>query len=513
LVAGLDAPALQLLEGAAVLGREVDAFEWQAASDDPDGRHAASGRAYLVPRHARLRQTLMDRLLAKRLAQATDPGFVFTHATFRDALLQRARNAGRYREHAAAAAAVLVHRAGEADGERVGRLLAASGDVEAGLAMLLRAETHRRRTAGLAAALDLLGGLERILKRARAPRGHRGWAELAARRATALVQLHRPEAGREARAAHQRAAAGGWPDLQAMAASVLGSVAESAEDLVAAEAHWQEAAALLGDDGDVAATVRVWDRLRRIALRNGDADQARARGDRLVGVLARASDDHERVPALIALADHLWSLGALDEAFDRATEAAHRAEKQEDVRSEVRARTLLAEVAEARDQLDAAQVEWARSVSLLDLLGAGRDAVLARCRLAMVLCRTDQDGAARDALEPLLAQREPADPVQRAAVHAVLALSSAGLARWERFDAHLQVCEALYPQLRAQQVQFADVMAWAAERAMRRMQRERAMRALSLAEARYRTLGMSVRADAMALQIERVDVTEPGTAR
>jgi eukaryotic-like serine/threonine-protein kinase len=512
LVAGLDAPALQLFERAAVLGREVDALEWQAVCDDPDGRHAATGRAYLVPRHARLRQTLMDRLLAKRLAQATDVGFVFTHATFRDALLQRARNAGRYREHAAAAAAVLVHRAGEADGERVGRLMAASGELEAAVAMLLGAEVHRRRAAGMAAALDLLAAIERTLKRARAPRGHRGWAELAARRATALAALERTaEAEREARLAHQRAARGGWPDLQAIAASVLGEVAEASEDLVAAEAHWQEALGLLGEAGDVVATVRACHRLRRIAVRNGDPDLARKHGERLLATLERAVEDHARVPALIAVADHLRSVGSVEEAAARATEAADLAAAQGDPRSEVRARTLLAELSEARGQLEPAREEWYRSVALLDLLGAGRDAVLARCRLALVLCRAGHDGAAREALEPLLAQREPSDPVQRAAVHAVLTLSAAGLARWERFDAHLQVCEALYPALRAQEVQFADVMADAAERALRRMQRERAIRALSLAEARYRALGLGARADAMVLRIEQVDVTEPGT--
>ncbi|MEZ4236294.1 MAG: protein kinase [Myxococcota bacterium] len=511
LVGGLDAPALQILETAAVLGREVDALEWQAVCDDPEGRHAAIGRAYLVPRHARLRQALMDRLLARKLARATDVGFAFDHALFRDALLQRARNAGRFREHAAAAAAVLQHRAGEADLERVGRLLAASGELEAAVAMLLRAEVHRRRTAGMVAALDLLGTIERALRRGRAPRSHRGWAELACRRATALAALQRmPEAEREARVAHQRASAGAWRALRAEAASVLGEVAEAAEDLVAAEAHWSEAADLLGDDGDVVASVRAWNRLRRIAERQGDAAGALDRGERLRGLLARARGEHERTYALLAMADHLRAVGAPDEAAAHATEATALATASSDLRAEIRGRALLAEIAESRNDLGPARDEWYRSVTLLDLLGADRDAVMARCRLALVLCRSGHDGAARDGLEPLLAQRQLTDPVQRAGVHAVLALSAAGLARWERFDAHIQVCEAVYPSLRAPEVHFADVMALAADRAMSRGQRERALRALALAEGRYRSLGLVEPANTMLFRIDQLDATEAG---
>src|SRR5262249_21077900 len=103
LVAGLEPPALELLERAAVLGREVDALEWQGVGDDAEGRHAATGRAYFKPRHARLRQALMERLLAKQLALPTERGFVFAWASFRDALLARAESAGRSRAHARSA--------------------------------------------------------------------------------------------------------------------------------------------------------------------------------------------------------------------------------------------------------------------------------------------------------------------------------------------------------------------------------------------------------------------------
>ncbi|MEQ1508205.1 MAG: AAA family ATPase, partial [Myxococcota bacterium] len=329
LVAGLEPPALELLERAAILGRDVDVLEWQAVCDDPEGRHASAGRAYLIPRHARLRQALMDRLLANRLAEPTDRGFVFTHGLFRDALVARAVAAGRYRMHTTAAAAVLVHRLAEpgvdagGDPERIGLLLADAGRTVPALDALFRAETFRRRTAGVAAALDLLAAVERVLDTSKLPRKHRGWAELAARRASAFAALGRMvDAEAAARTAHQRAVAGGWEDLQALAATVLGAVAHAHRDELGAEAHWLEAVGLLGEDGDAAATVRVWHRLRRIAVDRGELGLAHTRGEAIRTALARATDDAARAVGLGALAEHLWTEHRLDEADAAATEAA-----------------------------------------------------------------------------------------------------------------------------------------------------------------------------------------------
>lgn len=504
LVGGLEPPALEQLERAAVLGREVDVLEWQAVCDDTEGRHAATGRACFNPRHARLRHALMDRLLANRLGQATDRGFVFSHALFRDALVTRAENAGRYRNHAACAAAVLVHRITDADAERVGRLLADSGRIEPALDALFRAERFLRKTSGVAAALDLLDDVEQILKRARVKSRERGWAELAARRGSALAALGRTDdAIRAARTAYKLAIAGGWVDLRIGSAAVLGTVSPPGE----AEAHWLEVVGLLGDTGDVATTIKSWHRLRRIALANGDAALAHTRGEQVRAALARATDDEARAVGLGATAEYLQSDGQLDEAASNATEAAEIASRIGDLPGEAKARSLLARIAEDRQELVRAREEWYHTVQLLDALGSTRNATLARCRLALVECRTGHFAGARETVEVVLEEGEPEDPVLRAGVHAVLTLAAAGRARWERFDTHIQVCEALYPTLGARDTEYAEVMLLAGDHALRRHQNARAVRAWTLAEARYVRHGATEKIEILRRRIATLGAT------
>ncbi|MEQ1566041.1 MAG: protein kinase [Myxococcota bacterium] len=506
LVSGLEPPALELLERAALLGGCVDALEWQAVCDDTDGRHAATRMAYFNPRHARLRAALMERLLTKQLAVPTDTGFAFAQEDFRAALLIRAESSGRYRGHARAASAVLVHAMTDADADRVGRLLADSGRVDEALDALFRAEAHRRRTGGMPAALELLGEIERVLRDSRVPNGRRGWAEFSARRATALAAVGRPaEAARAARSAARLAGAGGWTELQATAAAVLAAVTRDPQE---AEHQWLEAARLVGDPplpAQVGLAAKAWHRLRRRAHARGDRSLARARGEALSKLLPRAESDADRALILGAMAEGAWSDGRLDEACALAEAASGLAAGHGDLAGEAKARSILAEVALLRGDTASARVEWERAAILLESFGATRHAALARCREGLTSAQLGDFAHARDVGERILGRGEPTDPVVRAAVHALLTLAAAGRGRWERFDAHARVCEALFPHLRsAHDREYTDAMMLAGTCAAERNQRGRALRALALAQLRAVALGDSDRIGAVQQRIGAV---------
>jgi tetratricopeptide (TPR) repeat protein len=495
LAQGLEPPALELLERAAVLGRDVDVLEWQAVCDDPEGKHAATGRTYFNPRHARLRAALMERLLAQRLAQATERGFVFTHADFQKAVLARATNAGRLKRHATTAAAILQsglfeEASSEADAERLARVLADSGQPVAAVDALLRAEQYRRRTSGAAAALDLLARVERVLTNARIPKTHRHWAELATRRAFALAgQGQYPEAARASALARQLASRGKWRDLEAQAAATAGQVAMRLGAVAEAEQHWLVAAECLGGDSDVICTIRAWHRLRRLARERADMAVVAECTAQVRRALQRATDERERAAGEAALAEAALLEGELEEAEDLAQAAAQATAKLHDLPGEAKARSLLAELAERRAELEAAREQWSKVIDLLESLGNTALATLARCRLGLLECRAKDYTAARLTVEVALAEGEPVIPWTRAAVHGVLAAAAAGSSRWDRFDQHLQVCELTYPSVLDRHPGYAEVMVLAGDLALKRLQRERAVRAWTLAEVRLTRLG------------------------
>jgi hypothetical protein len=98
----------------------------------------------------------------------------------------------------------------------------------------------------------------------------------------------------------------------------------------------------------------------------------------------------------------------------------------------------------------------------------------------------------------------------RAAVHGLLTLTAAARGRWERFDAHLRVCEALYPTLTSDHIrEYAMAMADAAQHALDRRQPERALRVLALAELRSRSTAERERVAALRRKIEAVRSAPP----
>jgi serine/threonine protein kinase len=135
IVTAADSPALEV---AAALGLTVEVAEWRAA-------------AGLDPAQA---SELLARLVLADLVRARDGSFVFVHGLLRDALLQRARDAGRLEAHHAAIAEALDGR-GTSRG-RVGRHLMRAGLWERSVELLLRGAEIERRAGALFEAEELL---------------------------------------------------------------------------------------------------------------------------------------------------------------------------------------------------------------------------------------------------------------------------------------------------------------------------------------------------------------------
>lgn len=133
------------LEVAAALGLRVDEEEWRAACHE-----AGLGPA----------TQLLETLESARLVRVERRGFAFGHMSVREMVEAQARAAGRWKRLHRACARMLAARPGYGDtleaGERIGRHLAAAGEVTQALLPLLRGAEHRRRLGDYDGALGLL---------------------------------------------------------------------------------------------------------------------------------------------------------------------------------------------------------------------------------------------------------------------------------------------------------------------------------------------------------------------
>jgi serine/threonine protein kinase/tetratricopeptide (TPR) repeat protein len=485
LVDGLEDPAPLMLERAAVLGREVDIWEWQQVCDDPDGAHARIQHVFFRPKNARLRTVLMDRLFANRLVQATDVGFVFTHAQFREALEARARGRGRLVAHHDAAGNVLVHQLSPTNAERAGRHLVAAGRPAEAVRPLLMAVEHRAHTMGHVAALGLLDEVEEAMTVASLAPSDRAWGELAALRATTLEALDRHgEAWKEARKAWAVAGPGQWHDLRARSAVVQGAVALKAGRAEEAEQHYLRAVKLLGSSDEVPyVALQAWHQLRTLAHRRGDTTLARARGEEVRAVALRLTEGPPGAFGHAAVAGYALAEGDLTEARSFADRALQIALDAGDLLGQARAHSLLAEIAVRCDDVEAARSAFAAGVGCFDELGDSA-AHYMRCQWASFEAKQGDFGRCQAAVEPALAQL-PDERSLAAALHVCMLTATAGRARWPQFEQHLSACERLLPQVTNAALTYAEMAEMAGDLCIQRRQRVRALKCWALAVERW----------------------------
>ncbi|TXD33590.1 protein kinase [Lujinxingia vulgaris] len=168
--------ARRALELAAALGRDVDAREWQRASE----------LAECVPPPA-----LLGLMEVRHLIERNPTGWSFGHGALRETLEKLARDAGRWHSHHRAAAAMLADAGAHpgAPAARRGYHLLEAGLAEEALEPLWQGAHHHVETLGLHEGLKIAERFERALRLAEVGADDPRWAELWMLRALAHLRL------------------------------------------------------------------------------------------------------------------------------------------------------------------------------------------------------------------------------------------------------------------------------------------------------------------------------------
>lgn len=411
-IAELRSPAedsLAALELAAVLGRDVDRGEHEAACK-------LEGLA-LSPR-------LIDALVHSRLAQNVEGGFSFSHGMLRESLERSARESGRFERHQHASAEMLVERYGaEAPGisERLGVHRIAAGDLSRALEPLLRGAKERLRSSEYREAIELLSERDRALTRLHVgeedARLGEGWV-LRAR--ITVFQGRLVEAQIWAERAQQQALRWGWRHVLPDALVEQANVAYEKGDQARSIELFGEAKELYAWNKDRAGIARCELGIGDAIYRRGDLDAAETK------YLSTLKLSEENGDAL-GMASALYGIGYV--ALWRGDRAAALAaferqlalcEGMGDRYRVARSMSALGEVARAAGELELAEAHYRRALAI-DLAIASSNTWIDRMNVALVLIAKDQLREARKLIDEVLDSFSgDGEPNQQAVVHSEL---------------------------------------------------------------------------------------------
>ncbi|MEZ4315881.1 MAG: protein kinase [Myxococcota bacterium] len=488
---GLSKDARWMLERAAVLGHDVRDLEWQRVCDDPTGRKRARGVDSLNARLESQRRQIVERLLANRLAEATDSGWVFGHGLLQETLRAEARQAGRWREHNRAAARVLEHDLHDETAERIGRHLLEAFEVDRAIAPLLRGIRHRRLTVGARSALFLVRTLEiAMTQRLRAKAAP--WAELLVEKAATLHLLGQTaEARAVALDLEQRAAANGWEEAGRLAAYRLGRIAMDTGELDRAE-QWLEQARAAADPTTRAEALFF---LSRIATMKLQRDRAKALEELAVGALSTSDDLRSRVLSEMFLCEAAFDDEDLEKCGQHASRALELARELGDLGTQLRCWNFRAEAARARGDLEQAAADLVQGIAIAETVGHARAPVL-KGNLGLVhIARGDFEAADNELAEALFVSRQLDQAPLLSAILTFRMHAAAGSGSWTAFDDHATQAERIQFDLPMGEPDSARAAMAAAGLAKVAGHRQRAQRAWQLALDHWLKLGKRAEAD------------------
>ncbi|HHO51749.1 MAG TPA: hypothetical protein ENK18_12955, partial [Deltaproteobacteria bacterium] len=431
---GLAPKSAPVLERAAALGLEVDEGEWQRACDDPDGSWAAVGRVRVVPENARLRETLVARLVEGRLAERTETGLRFAHGMIREALLERARASGRLSEHHLACAAILRH-GPEAEGnaERLGRHLLEAGMHEPAVEPLLRGVVSRRDTAGARAALGLLATAEEAIRQLKLPQDDPRWGEAWQLRAMLCAELGEiAEAERIAARLFRFAEhLPGW-ELHALDARLtVARIQTSLGDLDGADRMFDDILARSPDESQrgLAHAERAL-----IAARRGRAEDAKVHTAQAIRLLRRAASSRALAECWRLVGTTAQIAGNQRQAEDALLRGLKLYQRQGNIVGQADCLAGLGRTAADRDDLVLAEERFGEAIHLYEVAGSS-NVVQPRSDLAALRLRAERFDEARDLLRAVLLTLGQQGRVGAVAGLCALQLAAAaGAGDWEDFD-------------------------------------------------------------------------------
>jgi len=474
LLDGEEPDAGHSLELGAVLGLRVVRGEWRDAC----------AAAHVDPR-----PDLVERMHELRLVRAEARGdWVYTHARVREALVERARDAGRLPGWHSACARVLAREG--ADPERVGRHRRRAGDLRGAAGPLLAAARVRRRAGDIGESLALLEVAEECLRDAPIPPEDPRWGDLWVERCEALRLRGEFAAAEEVvSVALDQARRHHWRDARAV---LLFNRAEIAR----LQGRVEDAEALARAAVDAARTCgphRLLPALGSLGL------ALRARGDfagaEQVYLEAQAlpnEDAHLEILVHLLLANlysDLWRLGPSLEAARKAAELARRHGLLLNLGP---ALGTVARTTYQTGDLEAAEARYREAAAAYRAISHAFTP-LAELNLARTLWRRGKADEARELLGRWSHRLSPGDaPLLLCLHHLLRAALDLELSTLTEFEAHFGAAEAVLARLEKGNVDLAEVAGEIADAALAVGRVDRARRATKFVREQARRTGEKI---------------------
>ncbi len=499
LLAGRAADDARALEVAAVLGPTVDEAEWHAA--------CAAAQAWVSP-------SLLETMLHRRLARAAEGRWTFAHGLLREAILRRARDAGRLSAHHRACARAL----GEAPApERLARHLLGAGDAAAAVALFTAAVRRLLAAGEYLLAESTVDERDRALAALRLP--DEAQAAPGGPRAPAPVsEANRERLHIEGRLLRLRAliGRGAFDEGHALSLAIEAEAKARGWRLAEAEALLRRSfaeferarfAAGLGDVARARALLEgMGERVLEAAcaqsaghlyLASGQMDAAEAEIHETLRIYEEIGDERKLGHAILNLALVARQRGALDRAEALARQARETQHRSGSRLDEADALHALAEVARMRGQLDSAEQGYRAARDLYEATGSAyRD--VSEINLGLVLLERGAFPAAAEGLRRVLATAvRLRRPVLEAVCKLFLLPCIADAGDWDVWDSSLAEATGYLESRGLYEADQARIARLAADVAAAAGQPERAAAARAFAARQYRGLGREAEAAAL----------------
>ena len=465
------------LEIAAVLGRDVDQIEWEAACKKAQ-----------VEAPARL----VDDLSQRRLVQPTELGFSFCHAMMRETVERQARERGDFEVHHRRCAQMLYERYGTLTrgmAERIGRHYLAGGSYQEALSPLLRGASERLFASEYLEALALLKDYEKALVAVGAPKADARWGDCWVLRArVATLQGNLEESVMWAERAEENARR--WDRSRV--------VAEATRERAVVAYHRGRPDEALERFHQARATFEALEDPIGVAQCHIGTGDVRYRLGNLAGAADRYLDALATVGSTtntIESAAALWGLGYVAlwqgqserarRLFGRQRKIAERSANRHGIG---RCLNGLAEVARIEGELDLADELYLESIAIFEAIGSP-EARIGQLNRALVLMARGDLVEARNILETVRPTMDGAvGRIELVQMYAMLLPTEADAGAWSAVDEHLTILERLLEECR-----FVDGdIAWSLDLAARRLRQSgevaRAVAAYRVAAPMWRAL-------------------------
>lgn len=489
--------AVEALELAAALGREVVRREWDA-----------------LLRHAELNapDDLVGRLVARGLARRTDDGWSFAHGLLVESLARHARSHRRWRRHHRLCGHMLADLSGKArgpDAPRIARHLLKAEEYEAALEPLRDALRHFRIIHNVDEWQRIDNAYQRCLRelqidgddhrsiardlecaRLRERETRLGEADELLRRCQTICRRH------------------GWDDFLAETLLQRADIAQAESRLPEAEQFIREALDLFRNIGASLDIGRSLNSLGWICKWKGEYDAALRHLERAESTLRTLHNPRQYASVLFGLASVCIDLND----YRRSTEYARRArqlyEELGDLRNASNCINTLGVVCYFQQDYDQAVRYYEQVVEIDERLGLKRK-MLPYYNAGVANVFRGEYRRARPYLEEAIQRAETEDrPGWIATAYAGMLACTAGLGRFEEFDEHLRDVRFHLEQTTMVNRSMAHTLEFAAKRALKAGEVERARRAVDMALDQWRQFGDDDAVKRLEAMVERAMTTE-----